>query len=47
MKLPAVPVTGGFALMVSVGICFGMPVNGAGKVLQLHDRGAAKVLMVK
>jgi hypothetical protein len=46
MKLPPIEINGGFALMVSIGICFGMPMNG-GRVLQIDDKGAAKVLAVR
>ena len=47
MNLPTVDVPDGFALMVSIGICFGIPQNGSGKVLQSLTTGAAKVLAVR
>jgi hypothetical protein len=46
LKLPEIQVQGGFALMVSVGICFGVPLDLNGRVTQLKTGGAAKVLAV-
>jgi hypothetical protein len=47
MKLPALPVQEGFALMVSVGLCFGQPLSADGRdVLELRTGGAAKILRV-
>jgi len=47
LKLPAVPPVEGYALMVSVGICFGTPANLPDKVVQVENAGAAKMLAVK
>jgi hypothetical protein len=47
LELPALPVQEGFALMVSVGLCFGQPLSADGRdVLELRTGGAAKILRV-